>query len=256
MMRSELISRSRSCAYLTHVVLVRADARLADRLDVVDRGAEPDRLHDRRRAGLELVRRLAIGDAILEHFADHLAAAVERRHRGEVLVLAVERADAGRAVQLVAGEHVEVAADVLHVDFEMHRRLAAVDQHRNAARMRDAHDLLDRHDGAERVRHVGDRDHLGARRQQLLELVEQEIAVLVDRRPLDHRALALAQEMPRHDVGVVLHDREHDLVARLDALAAERVGDEVDRLGGVAGEDDLFGPPALRNARTFSRAPS
>ena len=26
----------------------------------------------------------------------------------------------------------------------------------------------------------------------------------------------------------------------LDALAAERVGDEVDRLGGVAGEDDLF----------------
>ena len=49
--------------------------------------------------------------------------------------------------------------------------------------------------------------------QQLLELVEQEVAVVVDRRPFDHGALALAQEMPRHDVGVVLHDREHDLVA-------------------------------------------
>ena len=77
-----------------------------------------------------------------------------------------------------------------------------------------AHDFLHRHDRAERVRHVGDRDHLGARGQQLLEFVEQEIAVVVDRRPFDHRAMPLAQEMPGHDVGVVLHDREHDLVAR------------------------------------------
>ncbi len=97
---------------------------------------------------------------------------------------------------------------------------------------------------------------LGARRQQLLEFVDEEIALVVDRRPFDHRALALAQEMPRHDVGVVLHDREHDLVAGLDALAAERIGDEVDRLGGVAGEDDLFLAPGIEEAATFSRAPS
>src|SRR5947207_453563 len=60
--------------------LVRADARPADRIDVVDGGAEPDRLHDRGGAGFEFVRWLAIDDAVLEHFADHLAAAVERRH--------------------------------------------------------------------------------------------------------------------------------------------------------------------------------
>ena len=75
---------------------------------------------------------------------------------------------------------------------------------------------------------------------QLLEFVDEEMALVVDRRPFDHRALALAQKMPGHDVGVVLHDRENDLVAFLDALAAERIGDEIDRLGGVAGEDDLF----------------
>ena len=79
----------------------------------------------------------------------------------------------------------------------------------------------------------------------------QEMALVVDRRPLDHRALALAQEMPRHDVGVMLHDREHDLVARLDALAAERVGDEVDGLGGIAGEDDLFLAPGIEEGRHF-----
>ena len=122
----------------------------------------------------------------------------------------------------------------------MHRRLAAIDQHRNAARMRDANHVLDRDDGAERVRHLRDRHHLGARRQKLLEFVEQEIAVVIDRRPFDDGALPLAQEMPRHDVGVVLHDRQHHLVALLQPRAAEGRRDEIKRLGGVAGEDDLF----------------
>ena len=58
--------------------------------------------------------------------------------------------------------------------------------------------------------------------EQLLEFVDQEIAVVIDRRPFDHGALPLAQEMPRHDVGMVLHDREHDLVALLDVLARRR----------------------------------
>src|SRR3974390_144126 len=40
---------------------------------------------------------------------------------------------------------------------------------------------------------------------------------------------------------MVLHDREYDLVACLDALAAEGVGNQVDPLGGVAREDDLLG---------------
>ena len=118
-----------------------------------------------------------------------------------------------------------------------------------------AHRFLHRHDRAQRIRHVGERDHLGARRQQLFEFVEQEIAVVVDRRPLDHRAMALAQKMPRHDVGVMLHDREHDLVARrLDLVAPERIGDEIDRLGGVAGENDFLRPRARREISAPSRA--
>ena len=116
------------------------------------------------------------------------------------------------------------------------------------------HDFFHRHDSAERVRHLRDRHHLGARREQLLEFVEQEIAVVVDRRPFDHRAVALAQEMPRHDVGMVLHDREHDLVARLDALAAEGIGHQIDRLGGVAGKDDFFLAPGIEKRRVRSRA--
>src|SRR3984893_6013145 len=39
---------------------------------------------------------------------------------------------------------------------------------------------------------------------------------------------------------MVLHNGEHDLIARFDALAAERVGNKVDCLSRVAGEDDFF----------------
>ena len=104
--------------------------------------------------------------------------------------------------------------------------------------MGDADDLLDRHDGAERIRHLGDGDHLGARGQQLLEFLDEEIAIIIDRRPFDDGAAALAMEMPGHDIGMMLEDRKHDLIALADHHAAEGLRHEVDRLGGVAGEDE------------------
>src|SRR5439155_15020132 len=104
---------------------------------VIDGGTQPDRLHDRWRAGLEFVRRIAVGDAVEEHLADHLAAAVEGRHGHEMLMLAVEYADTGRAVELVAGEDEKIAVEIRNIDVEMDGRLGPVDQHRNAARMRE-----------------------------------------------------------------------------------------------------------------------
>ncbi len=48
----------------------------------------------------------------------------------------------------------------------------------------------------------------------------QKLAAVDDRDPLQHGAAALAVEVPRHDVRVVLHDGEHDLVALADLHAA------------------------------------
>ena len=50
---------------------------------------------------------------------------------------------------------------------------------------------------------------------------------------------------------MMLHDREDDLVAGFDALAPESIGDEVDGLGGVAGEDDLFLAARIEERRHF-----
>ncbi len=57
--------------------------------------------------------------------ADHVAAALPGRHGRQQVRLAIEHADAIRAVELVAGEDQEVAIPVRHIDREMRRRLGA-----------------------------------------------------------------------------------------------------------------------------------
>ena len=54
--------------------------------------------------------------AVEADFLDHLAATEERRHRLQVLAPRPQRAGAGRAAHLVAGEGIEVAADRRDVD--------------------------------------------------------------------------------------------------------------------------------------------
>src|SRR3712207_1433500 len=62
---------------------------------------------------------------------------------------------------------------------------------------------------------------------------------VVHRDDAQPRALLLAEHLPRHEVRVVLHLGDHDLVAFLDYTAAVAVHDEVDALGHAAHEDAL-----------------
>ena len=90
--------------------------------------------------------------------ADHVAAALVRRHRFEQLCLAVEHADAGGPEQLVPGEGVEIAVERLHVDLHVRHGLRAVHQHRNVPRGAPC-SIISAHriDRAERVRDVRER---------------------------------------------------------------------------------------------------
>src|SRR5262245_19735197 len=103
------------------------------------------------------------------------------------------------------------------------------------------HDLPDRIDCAERVRDVDDRDDARARAEQFLELVEHQLAGVGDGRHAQLGTLLFAQDLPRDDVRVMLHRRDEDLIAGLNVLAPEAGGDQVNRLGGAADEDDLLG---------------
>ena len=92
----------------------------------------PDRVGDVAGAGFEAARRRLIDGLLERDVRDHVAAALPGRHVLEHLRLAEQRADAGRAEDLVAGEDVEVAVERLHVDAHVRDGLRAIDQHASA----------------------------------------------------------------------------------------------------------------------------
>ena len=187
------------------------------------RGAQADGAGDVRRARLELVRQRVPGASLERDRADHVAAAHERRHGLEQRGLAVEHADARRAVELVAREHIEVAVERLDVDAACDT--AACDPSistGDAMRVRQLHDLVDRIDGAERIRQVRHRHHLRARPSSRSNCVHNQLAAIVYRRHTQPGARQLAEQLPRHDIRVVLHGRDEDLVARADVGVAPR----------------------------------
>ena len=103
----------------------------------------------------------------------------------------------------------------------MRDRLRSVHEHGNVQCVRACDDLFHRIDRAQNVRDVSDRNNFGARAQQLFESFEVKGALLVHRHPFDHSAFALAVEMPRHNVGMMLHDRENDFIPLADIVETE-----------------------------------
>ncbi len=219
--------------------LVLAHGVHADVHQVVRGDTEADRVGDRRRPRLELPGDLVELAPAQVDLADHLAAGQERRHRIEQLASRPQRPGAHRRQHLVAAEGIEVDAQVLHVDLEVRHGLRPIDEHERAGRVRHLGHLLDRVDGAQRVRDVGERHELWLEPEQDLEHVEAQDAVVGDRDELEVAVDLLDEELPRHEVRVVLHLGQDDLVAPADVPPAPAVGDEVDRLGRVAGEHDL-----------------
>ena len=238
--RRPLISRKPLGGVLQQLVLVGRDVRQPEPVDVIERGAQSDGVGDVRRAGLELGRELGERRLFERHVADHVAAALPRRHDLQQFFLGVNGADAGGAENLVPGEDEEVAAELLHVDRDVGDRLRAVDQHAGAVALGHLGHLGHRQDRAQAVRGVRQRDELGARAEDCLILLEHDFAPVVDGNDPQDGPLFLGDHLPGDDVGVMLERREDDLVARLQEFPAVGLGDEIDPFGGAADEDDFL----------------
>ena len=113
----------------------------------------------------------------------------------------------------MAGEDEEVGAEVLDVDRQVGHGLGAVDEHERAGLVGHGHHLAHRVDGAEAVRDVVEGDELGLRAQQDLVARLDEPALVVDGHELQVGVLLLGEELPGHEVGVVLQLGQHDRVA-------------------------------------------
>ena len=135
----------------------------------------------------------------------------------------------------------EVGAQVGHIDRHVRQRLCAVDDQVATVLVHELAEVLDRILDAQ---HVGDLAHgqnLGLGTHLGKNFLGGELAGLGGVE-VDELGTGLAADLlPRDQVGVMLHDGDDDLVAGLQHRGRKALGDQVERLAGVAGEDDLVG---------------
>src|SRR5208337_4049228 len=93
---------------------------------------QADGASDVGRSSLELLGCRSIRGLLKRDGLDHVASGLPGRHRLEMAELAVEHSDAHGPENLVAGERVEIAIEVLNVDINVGNRLGSVDDDRGA----------------------------------------------------------------------------------------------------------------------------
>ena len=93
---------------------------------------------------------------------------------------------------------------------------------------------------AEHIRHMAYRHHSCAGREETSVLVDVEYSAFVAGHHFYYYAATLLQELPGHDVGVVLHYGENYFVARLEKLPVRRCH-EVDGFGCAACKNHFVG---------------
>ena len=141
----------------------------------------------------------------------------------------------------MSGEDVEVCVELLHVDRHVRHRLCAVHQHGDAVCVRFPYDFPHRVHRSECVGDVRHGYEFCLFRDELVQLVHLQHTVRIERNDLQADVPILLLQLPRDNVGVVLHLRDDDLVTVLALASAEGGDHQVDGFGRAAGEDDLAG---------------
>ena len=145
-----------------------------------------------------------------------------------------------RAAELVRRADQHVGADLAHVDRLVRRVVDGVDPGERAGVVRELAHPAGVHDRADRVGRPGERDHLGARPELALEVVEVERRVVVQLDVPDDQAGVVRELQPRRDAAVMIERGDEDLIARAEAAASGPRQHEVQR-GHVRPEDHLMG---------------
>src|SRR6266849_721525 len=208
-------------------------------IQILDGCAQADGARHMGRASFKFVGQLVVDRLLEGHGTDHVTTALVGRHGIQQSGFAIQNADSGWTIYFVTGENVEITIQSLDVHLEMRHGLSPIDQHRDVPAMYHFDNALDRSDRPQRVGDVGYGDDFGSRSQQLLEVLEQQLATVADWCNSQPSALLVAQDLPGHDVGVMLHGGDEYFVAGVNVSAAVGLRHEVDTFRGATNKDDL-----------------
>ena len=185
-------------------------------------------------AGFKLERQLVVGGALKGNVLYHLAATLIGRHLLQQLLAAIHNSHAHRSIHLVTRKAVEVAPQLLHIDGKMRYCLRSVDQYRYPVAMGNVDYLSDWVDCTQCVAHVVHSHYACLLVQHSAQCLEVKHSVVVERDYSQFRPLPFASQLPGHYVAVMLHSRNHNLIALLQKALPERRCHKVDALGRAA----------------------
>ena len=216
--------------------------------EIIDRRRQADGAGDVGGAGLELKRQFVKGGAGKAHGLDHLATAQKGRHGLKQVFPPPQQADTRRSEQLVTGQAVKIAAQRLHVHIPVPHRLRAVHQHQGAGGVDPPRDLPHRVDCAQGVGHVVYRHQFDPLVEQTIQGVEIDTGLIGNRYGQHLGADARRDELPGHDIRVVLQPGKQHAIARFQVRRPPAVGNEIDRLRRAARPDHLAAARAVQES--------
>ena len=118
------------------------------------------------RTGFKLVGQALVSRMFKCDARNHFSTALVRRHFFQQGFAAVQDADAGRPIHFMAGENIEIAIQVLHVDGKMWRTLRPIHQHQGAVGVSYFRHALDGVHRTQDVAHVHHTNESRLRRKE------------------------------------------------------------------------------------------
>ena len=181
----------------------------------VDGGSQADGAFDVGCPGFETERQVGIGRLLEGNPADHLSPSLIYRKFLQQAFPTPQRADARGGVHLVSRESVKIAPEGLDIHRKVRNGLCTVYYHDGPCAVCQSSEFGNGIDRAQYVRYVSDSHDAcaGGEQRSVGRLVQQALFGYRDHAQVG--AARCAGQLPGHDVGVVLHLRDEDLVPGL-----------------------------------------
>ena len=199
------------------------------------------------------MRQRCIFLAVATYKADHLAAAQERRHSLQQLLLAVQHAYAHRSEHLVAAEGKKISIHFLHINRHMRCALRFVNHSNSANLMRSGNSLSNRVQASQNVGnlcHCYDFSFFG---YSCIDSLIADAAVSSTFNVLYYSTGLLCNHAPGQHVAVMLHNRGNDFITGLKVSQTIAVSYQVQAFRSIAGENNFllaFGIDELLHSNT------
>ena len=87
---------------------------------------------------------------------------------------------------------------------------------------------------------MSDAQQFGAGRQQVRKQIKAQMPGIVNRKDFQPGTFAVAQQLPGHDIGVMLGFRDDNFVSRIQKSLSKTVRNQIEGGRGTGREDNFF----------------